>query len=190
MNVNVSCPHPFDHCNRICDWIVRWWGGKVAKRQDICSKVTEEKRLYTPYASAMIAKQEVFAREGEMTITRQGNDTYLINETFRDDNVRNRRNGNDGPALRVERNTVDMKKKTCTCDFVRGHRMPCKHVILATDNEGLRTTTRGQYRFRKDWVAPYFWRENYRDAYQALQVHAPDMNNNVYVDVPEGRWNG
>lgn len=60
-------------CYRICDWIVQWWGTKVAERQDVCEKITKENRLYTPYASEMIAKQEHFAREGVMSLLRQGN---------------------------------------------------------------------------------------------------------------------
>ena len=177
-------------CYRICDWMVRWWGVKVAERQDVCQKITNEKTLYTPYASQMISKQELFSREGDMDIIRQGNSTYLISENCTDHNPQNRRNGNDGPAIRVERNTVDLENKTCTCVFPRHHQLPCKHVILATDFEGRRGTLQGQYQFRKDWVAPYFWSENYINAYQKVVVHAPDVTNDIYVDVPEGRRSG
>ena len=177
-------------CYRICDWIVRWWGSKLAERQDVCEKITNEKTLYTPYATELISKQELFSREGDMDITRQGKNTYLISENFQDDNPQNRRNGHDGPAIRVERNTVDLQHKTCTCVFPRHHRLPCKHVILAVDLEGRRGTVQGQYQFRKDWVAPYFWCENYRNAYQDVLVYAPDVNNDIYVDVPKGRLRG
>ena len=172
-------------CYRICDWIVTWWGKKVAERQDVCNGATE-RILYTPYASTLLNKQEEFAREGTMTIARQGNGTYLITETFKDANAKNRRHGKDGPATRVERHTVDMRNKTCTCEFLREHRIPCKHVVLVADKEGLRTTTQGLYQFRQDWVAPYFWIENYRKGYQNVVVHAPDLDNNIYVDVPKG----
>ena len=174
-------------CYRLCDWIVTWWGQKVAERQRVCKTMTRSKSLYTPYAQVQINKQEVFAREGDMRIMDQGDETYMVIETFKDENVDNRRHGRDGPVTRVERNTVDMKNKTCTCVHVREHRLPCKHVILCTDNLSLRTTLQGQYQFRKDWVAPYFWRENYTRAYEGIRVQAPVINNNTYIDVPSGK---
>ena len=45
----------------------------------------------------------------------------------------------------------------------------------------------GKYQFRNDWVAPYFWMENYCKAYQDVVVAAPHANNDIYVDVLEGR---
>jgi len=67
-------------CYRLGDKIVKWWGKKVAERQDICHDITRKQKLYTPYAATMIGKQERFAREGDFSITRQGNGIYLIEE--------------------------------------------------------------------------------------------------------------
>ena len=159
----------------------------MAERQDFVNKWTEKKFMYTKYVHDMIGRQEEFAREGYMTVKRQGADTYLVDETFIDKNPGNRRNGKDGPATRTESHTVDLMKKTCTCHFLTEHRMPCKHVILVTDSKGLRSTIKGQYQFRKDWVAPYFWRENYRKAYRGISVYAPDVNNNIFADVEPGQ---
>ena len=56
-------------CYRICDWIVRWWGSKVHERQNTVKKFTRtENRMYTPYASEILVKQEIFAMEGDMVI--------------------------------------------------------------------------------------------------------------------------
>ena len=147
-----------------------------------------KKSLYTPYAEELISQQECFAREGVFTVEdRQGNGTYLLEESLKDDNTGNRHNGRDAPVARVERNTVDLKNKTCTCEWIVARRLPCKHVILCVDREGLRATLQGHYEFRKDWVAPYFWRENYRNGYQNMSIRTPDINNNTYVDVPKGK---
>ena len=142
--------------------------------------------MYTMYAASWIGKQEVLAREGDIKLVRQGHGTFLITETFKDHNPGNRRNGRAGPITRVDRHTVNTKEKTCTCAAWKTNRMPCKHVILSCDFQGLRDTTQGQYQFRKDWVPRYFWRENYTRAYQGLAVHAPDMNNDTCFDPPAG----
>lgn len=160
----------------------------MAERQDICTQFIKEDRLYTPYAREMIVKQELFAMEGEMEARRQGNNTYLIDETIKDNNPQNRRDGKDGPMNRIERHTVDLNKHTCTCSFPKDNKLPCKHDILAMDfNDQSRKTKEGQKQFRKDWVTPYFWAENYVRGYKDVTVRAPDVNNNIYVDVPKGR---
>ena len=173
---------------RLCDWLVTWWGEKVAERQGLCEELQSKDSLYTPYARDMIGKQEVFAREGDMDARPQGNNTYLVTETFLDKDAVNRRNGRDGPLTTIERNTVDLVNKTCTCQFPKDHKLPCKHVILACDERNQeRKTEIGQKQFRKDWVDPYFWAENYVEAYKKVTVRAPCTNNEIYVNVPEGR---
>lgn len=170
-------------CYRLCDWLVTWWGEKVAERQDVCREMIRKNSLYTPYAAEKIGRQEFFAREGVMKLQRQGNGTYLITENMKDDTPRNRSRGRDAPITRVERNTVNTRNKTCTCHFVREHRLPCKHVILVVDFLKQRSTNDGQIQFRKDWVAPYFWRENYVNAYADVVVHAPEINNDIAIDL-------
>jgi hypothetical protein len=118
-----------------------------------------------------------------MKLQRQGNGTYLLTENVKDDTPRNRSHGRDAPITRVERNTVNTRNKTCTCHFVTEHRLPCKHVILVVDFLKQRSTNDGQIQFRQDWVAPYFWRENYVKAYADVVVHAPEINNDTAVDL-------
>ena len=153
----------------LIDFMLQWHGGKIAERQGIGEQITAENKLVTLYAYTMMCKREVFAREKQLKIKSQGNQIYLVTDE------------DDG-----ERYHVDLKKKTCSCPFVRTHRLPCEHVICVLDKHGLRRTPELWDTFREDWVAPYFWSENYVDAYMNEFVMTPYWDKRDKLKVTEG----
>ena len=78
---------------------------------------------------------------------------------------------------------MNLEAKTCTCPFLRVHRLPCEHVILVTDHLGLRGTVAGHKEFRRKWVAPYFWLERYVEAYAGVSVQVPPLDESLTLHV-------
>ena len=151
------------------DFILQWHGGKLAERQSIGEQITAANKLVTLYAYKMMGKREVFAREKQLKVKSQGDQIYLVTDDDDD-----------------ERYHVNLKKKTCSCPFVRTHRLPCEHVICVLDQHGLRGSLEGWNTFRKDWVAPYFWAENYVDAYMHEFVITPYWDKGDKLKVTKG----
>ena len=166
---NVITDARFHDPYYVIDFILQWHGGKIAERQGIGEQITAENKLVTLYAYTMMCKREVFAREKQLKIKSQGNQIYLVTDE------------DDG-----ERYHVDLKKKTCSCPFVRTHRLPCEHVICVLDKHGLRGSPELWDTFREDWVAPYFWSENYVDAYMNEFVMTPYWDKRDKLKVTEG----
>ena len=106
---------------RLNDYIVKWCGTKVADRQDLGRRLLGSRSLYTRYAARKIGKQERFAREQDLTVIPQGADTYVVLHKIRGGTPGNRIRGRQ-PAWREERDTVNVKDKTCTCAFQKANR--------------------------------------------------------------------
>ena len=151
------------------DFVTMWTGRKIHQRQEIGAKLQASKRLWTAYANEIIVKQEYLAREEDYTCTGQGENTFLI--------VRKSRRG------REDRHTVDLNQKTCTCSAMACRRLPCAHVILVLDKLDLRNTPGKMLRFRRNWVAPYFWSENYVEAYRDVKVVCPPMDRSATLNL-------
>ena len=54
--------------------------------------------------------------------------------------------------------------------------MPCFHTMVVLDKNDQRVSAAQMIQFRKDYVAPYFWSENYIAGYKGLFVESPSMN--------------
>lgn len=145
-----------------------------------------QNKQYTTYAEKLISKEERHAREGDLDIKPLGNQSFMVVEKTDEDEEGSRRYGRDGAILKEARETVDLIKHTCTCEHVKMYRLPCKHVILVVDYLGMRLSVAGQQQFRKDWVAKYFWSENYIKAYEGIVVTPPHLNTDVTLKLPTG----
>ena len=83
-----------------------------------------------------------------------------------------------------KRYTVNMQRRTCSCSFFAIHRIPCEHVLVVSDKLDCRITPELNDTFRKQWIAPYFWAENYIDAYNKEFVVPPDMDGSDKLNLP------
>ena len=161
----------------LVDFMVQWIGRKLAERQDVGTKLKENKSLLTVYADRMLGKREVYARESRFTMKKQGDEVYMVIHEY---------NEKGCTSTVSKRYHVDLKGKTCTCPFVRTHRLPCEHVIFVLDNLQLRDTPELRDTFRTEWVAPYFWSENYIDAYENECVLTPPWDESNKLNVAKG----
>lgn len=128
--------------------------------------------MYTPYAAQFIGKQEHLATwEDVGQPTPEGNDTWLV--------IHQTRKGE-------RRYHVDIKNNTCGCYHSVAALMPCLHEIVVHDFLKLRDTEEKMLKFRKEYVAPFFWSENYIDAYQGLCVQSPILDLSRVVKLNPG----
>ena len=153
------------------DFMLKWHGEKLAERQEIGKQLKAHNKLLTTYASSMLGKREAIARESPLEIKAQGNGIYLVT----DENSE-------------ERHNVDLKNKTCTCYFLRTHRIPCEHVVRVLDDpsNNLRDSPDKWYAFRKEWIAPYFWSHNYIDGYENESVITPTWVQGDKIELRKG----
>ena len=153
------------------DFMLKWHGEKLAERQEIGKHLKAHNKLLTTYASTMLGKREAIAREAPLEIKAQGNGIYLVTDEKSE-----------------ERHNVDLKNKTCTCYFLRTHRIPCEHVVRVLDDpsNNLRDSADKWYAFRKEWIAPYFWACNYIDAYEDESVMTPTWVQGEKLELRKG----
>ena len=59
------------------------------------------------------------------------------------------------------------------------------HVILFLDELALRAEGVKYEQFRREWIAPYFWSENYIQAYANEVVFVPKMDSRMKLDLKE-----
>ena len=153
------------------DFIVRWIGKQVHRRQQIGLKMVKQGDLYTPYAEKYIGKQEVLASESDMKPTAEGTGLWCVTHTTRKG---------------VHNYHVDLKAKTCSCYKSVAALMPCPHEIVVLDHLKRRSTIGLMLEFRKEYVAPYFWSENYIAGYEGLRVQSPVLNKSRILTLNEG----
>ena len=153
---NVISDVRFEHPYIFNDFLVKWHGEKFGERQDLIKEIQRREHLLTPYARRLLGKSEHKAREENLSVFDQGCNNYLVthHKTVL------------GQEKTEERNMVNLMRKTCTCPFLGTHRIPCMHVIVVLDNLNLRSNPEKYQQFRRDWIAPYFWSENYIAGYQ------------------------
>ncbi len=156
----------------LIDFMLKWHGRKLAERQDIGTKLKEKKRLLTIYGHTMLGIRENIAYEERLKAQEQGDGKYLVIH--------------ESDEGTTERYHVDLKNKTCSCPFLRTHRIPCEHVIVVLDNLDCRGTPDQWDTFRKEWIAPYFWSENYIDAYEHEFVKTPHWGGSDKMELAEG----
>ena len=162
----------------LVDFLVGWYGEKIKERQDIGKMLTEKHKLFTPYAQELLGVREEIARESRLTVRNQGGDNFLVlHECYE-----------EGSTSTVsKRYHVDLGKKTCTCSFMRTHRIPCEHVLLVLDKLNLRKRNPETYEtFMKEWIPSYFWAVNYVDGYKTECMTTPDVDTSSELNLPEG----
>ena len=161
----------------LVDFMMVWHGKKIAERQGIGRELIKNKYLLTVYAARLLGKNENIARESIIKISAQGLKHYLVS-------IEEEVEGSTSTV--TKRYNVNLDEKTCSCSFVNTHRIPCAHVIAVLDSLNLRDTVEGRETFRKEWIAPYFWTENYIQAYENEYVRAPEWDNSAVLQLPKG----
>ena len=152
----------------VLDFIVTWWGTKIAERQALIESKQLRKALLTPYAAEMYHKSETLARESILSSKAEGTGVHVVTHITR-----------MGP----ERHRVDLNKRTCDCNWMAMTTVPCPHAIYVADELGLRVGEEKLLHFRNTWFKKYFWAENYVKAYEGLKMTSPEVNYEDTVDL-------
>jgi hypothetical protein len=176
--MSLHCTHVYDRYALekdpyyVLDFIVSWFGERIAERQELITKKKLKCALLTPYAAGLYHKAETIAREQIMDSRAEGSGIHVVTvETT------------SGP----ERHRVDVNKHTCDCQWMAAYTVPCPHSLYVADKLGLRLGQAKKLEFRDHWFKAYFWAENYIKAYEGLQITSPTVNYASRVHLGEAR---